>query len=877
MMKVNFNPINPYIKQNVPSPVHFKGKDEEDKFIKSSSNDVVDEFKYVLYDKIFANMLNNFLLCSLDTLKKTPSVNISIDSIKDKDTDNYLLKYMCYRFQIAGITTFKDVKNFATLISKLGKETDDYKEKYIDVYGALENKEDLVNFPNLTLVCQLINETEDKRINPNYVTEDIKRTGVQNEKKFFSTFENYAQEYNNFETPFDKLNACACILATYDEKYEAFKEITDPNGAVQDKKNRALYLKLHNIIDYLYANEPNKWKEKFSKVYKIALEENRLGENARTKLNNYFDFKDVKNKIQLYEFLNKNNANMVDLNSFVKDTAIESAPTKELIENKEDIINEIVQCGIDPKAATSILYNLKDVIYACYQNQEDFSSSDGIKSCLNLIENFNVKNDKDFVKLYETITKQKLRHNQKISNQEVISFVDTLNYANEDIKSQFRKFKNYNILKKSEERKAEFEKLNEQYKTFSLANGKSALDIFNETNDIKATETIIEKAYFDISKEEEEAFEALKNYFNTPYEAEHFLKTQINRSGIKDYKTFSNNCIKILDALDKTENKEYISKLQEENVLQNSSKQCINSIVQKLKDPNILSQFFITSIDREIAPEELLALLKKYQDDSGNYENVLLSYSNCPNIINHNLFQHCIDTIQQGFDKRNIVIKINNENIANFRPSFINLHNKNLTDRTIGIYADAFGKTRKDENFICNLNSAYVKTPPQIAKWQIASEIGNYIYDDKNSYKNIVKLLQLEDIQQKADQDQKQVIQEISNHIPQEFVDLVNSKKVQTFHGKTINTSLHSKLRAIERYLVNENSTMEEVCSKTSVQKLKNIFKTIYTDTPNKIINEDKTKKSFSCIYDDKESPTGRTKAIFEENGKLITIVPTDL
>ena len=77
--------------------------------------------------------------------------------------------------------------------------------------------------------------------------------------------------------------------------------------------------------------------------------------------------------------------------------------------------------------------------------------------------------------------------------------------------------------------------------------------------------------------------------------------------------------------------------------------------------------------------------------------------------------------------------------------------------------------------------------------------------------------------------------------------------------------SLHARLRAIDRFALNEINDIKDLYKKDSIDKLRNLFKTIYTKTPIGI--ESSVNKRITVDFND------NIRAIFAPEGELITVI----
>ena len=151
----------------------------------------------------------------------------------------------------------------------------------------------------------------------------------------------------------------------------------------------------------------------------------------------------------------------------------------------------------------------------------------------------------------------------------------------------------------------------------------------------------------------------------------------------------------------------------------------------------------------------------------------------------------------------------------------------------------------------------------------------SYIEKTPESYKNIARLLEIDRRSLDIDKDCSTYIyaKEIQNSLPKEFIDFVISDdwtKYEETDTVKPKLTLHAKLRLIDRFALNGAKNIDELYSEETTEKLKQILKTVYTDTPTEIRGSDKTKR---LIVDFIHNGT-EIEAVFSKEGKMVTIVP---
>lgn len=116
-------------------------------------------------------------------------------------------------------------------------------------------------------------------------------------------------------------------------------------------------------------------------------------------------------------------------------------------------------------------------------------------------------------------------------------------------------------------------------------------------------------------------------------------------------------------------------------------------------------------------------------------------------------------------------------------------------------------------------------------------------------------------------------VKAIERQIPNKFVDFINSNSWVKFDKKSSkvpNIQLHARLRAIDRFALNSETSIDTLYSKETIQKLRRLFNAAYCQTPPSVKSTDQSKRLITNF-----SFEGSTiECVFTQQGKMITIVP---
>ena len=875
-MRISFNNIQNTFKGYEPKGPKLTMGPLTDTFLRQASEENYRKRDYEIpegytKEEFYSSLLNHVILTFLKDKVPPGGKDIPISKLFENTFRNDFEDYIIRKFQNNGIKTYGDFKRFLDIISKTDKTYEGSYYKFIDIFGKLKDPEDIKNFTETVIISSIVSNISNGEININTYTDFIKHTGIKNEDRFYKAFANQKNKFHNLDTSYDMYCFLEHIKESYDEKFEGFKKAIDPKSHKKDKDLRNLYLKNHEIIDYLYEKDYKGWESKFAKIYKAASDESKLSDNTRKVIaeSSFQDIFDMENKINFFEYLDRKNISIQELNGYTKGFVVSDIHIEDILQNKEQIISAIIDKGLSYNDALKFYTSHKDILNSCVNKDSKFASQDSIESCLDFIKNFAIKDDKAFVNFYNNITGS---NTETLTKEKVYKTINLMDYTNKEHLAKYRKNKNYNLIKEATLQKETFETLPFEYQTYVSPESITALSIFKNSKTIDEAKINIRNRIYQISKEEEGVFQKLLKYFNTPEEAKNFINRNINLSGIKDYQDFSSKCLFITDSLYEAYGLDYVKKLDEKEIIKNS-KQDMKRIFDNFKTKEKMSTFFKVLIDKKInSAGELLDFLEKYQDENGDFNNVLEHFSNAPEGLNIKKYNFAISKIENTLKENNLNFRVNNQNIKNLSYMSIIRYDKSIKDKNIGYFAEILSTHKNGGNFITDLNQTFERKPVLWRKWQIASEMAKYLDDYKDSYSNLFSLLKIDRKEQNKNNEQN--IKNIEKRIPNVILDILNSPKWTTFNGKPLNIGLHARLRLIERYVLDENSSAETIDRNKSIEKLKNIINTIYGQTPIFVSSNEDDRDAFYCIYKEKESRIERTKAIFGKNGKLITVIP---
>ena len=181
-----------------------------------------------------------------------------------------------------------------------------------------------------------------------------------------------------------------------------------------------------------------------------------------------------------------------------------------------------------------------------------------------------------------------------------------------------------------------------------------------------------------------------------------------------------------------------------------------------------------------------------------------------------------------------------------------------------------------NQNFLTVLPDSKEKVHRHYSRYRIAEELVTKMSSAKGSYQNLVKLLGIdrETLKIPNETPKHLYIEAVEKSLPRKFVEFVNSNEWINFSDdisqKAPNIVLHARLRALDRFALNNNTTsIEELYTEETISRLKNLFKSVYCETPIDVRGTDHTKRIITNhVYD-----SNIIEAVFSPKGQMITIV----
>ena len=658
------------------------------------------------------------------------------------------------------------------------------------------------------------------------------------------------------------------------------------------KDAEKIYTAIPDIVDYYYAETEGKSLGDLSSIIELALSHGKLKTQALKQLEvSKKELKTPEQKIEFYRFLKDCDVSITDFNAIAGKSFIEN-PQHDILDQliNKKYLSECIQelKGCKKEDAEEFYRGFTDVINATYD--EETGDLENLSTIIDIANKYNIKNSDGILRLYNDATKQ---NKKSMTTEELCNFIDLFKYSDaknilEDAKRQ--KVKAIDLL--TAEKQA-FEKIKQEIEDYiqnddsAYFAGESALSIykkytklFKDAND--SVFTILEiisgkdTQAAEKQKQKEESINAFSKYFSSKEETLNFINANQIKFETKQREIeYKDNCITILNALLSTQNADEKIEYFTNSGFLTKSKNRLNEFLAKT--PQAKTRQEVLSI---IAEKKIPSInhLEKFLHDFGTDNNsdikLLEFLRNLPDNIDFTECLQILNNLQKKLNNLNLPIQITADNINRIDLSEYKSSNK-IQSQEIAALLDKMLLPTQGKNFLTALPDSTQKTTNKISAYKIAKELAFNLDNSQESYHNLTRILGLSksSLNLTADISTYLYIDAILEKLPQEFIDFVNSDdwlKYSDEEGKEIpNVSLHARLRAIDRFALNGIDDINELYSEETKEKLRNLFRSVYTQTPIDIKGTEQTKQ----IVANHMHNSVVLETVFSPKGKLVTIV----
>ena len=684
-------------------------------------------------------------------------------------------------------------------------------------------------------------------------------------------------------------------MSTYPSKLNLLSEVIKQVQSIANKDVAKIYATICDIVDYYYDKNSGKGLSNIEDIIELALSHNKLKTQSLKQLEmSKKELKSPEQKIDFYEFLKDCDISIADFNAIATKSFIEDSDynvMNQLINKKylSECIQKIKGCKTDE--AIELYKRFKDVINTTYD--EESGSLQNLETILELANKYNIKNSDGILRLYNEITGQSKK---TMSKTELCNFIELFQYSTrKNILEEAKRLKTKPI-KLLEEEKEFFIKIKpeiEEYiqnDTSKYFTGESALTVYKKHSKLfreagEHAHTILEiisgKDVKAVEKKQQKDDEvsSFTKYFNSQDETIKFINANnISFNNTKNEIEYKENCLAILDALynenNSEESKKRIEYLTKSGFLV-KSKNRLTDFLRKMPNQDTKRRVLSIIADKKVPSLNILEkFLRTYHTDKNSDYKLLNFILNLPAEIDFSEGTEIVRKAQEKIEDLNLPAKISAENIHLLHLSDLQTTSQIGANEIIGVL-ESIHKSENGKNFLTALEESKDENNIKYSKHRIATELVWKMKASKESYQNIIRLLGLErsTLGLPYSASNYLYIDAIEEKLPDDFVDFVNSNEWINFSDDTTEKSpnivLHARLRAIDRFALNNATSIEELYKEETVQRLKSLFKSVYCDIPTDVRGTDHTRR----IITNHIFESNVIEAVFSPKGQMITIV----
>ncbi len=887
-----YNPNNQnkiYKRQNNTNVAFTSDIGDTYNFTSLLASNILDVLDYNVQEYVIGGILDYFI---------TPQCMTYFKKQKNTDLRQLFYNYLKFEgklnvkyFEDAGIDNASKLVGFLNAYKSRPEAKRIFKGQHIEalnIYGLLDNKEDFAKFGDVLL--HLYNQ-EKYSENPDFsslneTTKFLKEIGLCTFSDFDTKYSYLKDAFNNFEDISDKLEAVNFLKYIHDDKMAKIDELLSSGFQKNYKTAQSLYTSFNDYIDCIYlCNNGNleEFKELFDDILSFSKFKNR-------ELNLYTpffgDLSYVENKINFLEFLKENNVSARELSAFASKSITDDNDTavKEIL-FKEPIVDFIGETKhINKQEAFETFKKYPDILTSLYSSDEDTES---ISDFLNLADKYKINNSQAFVSFYQKIYNKKIK---TLNRENILEFLELFKYNACDIFKD-AKTRNVSPLELLNEQKQEFLSVKDEIEKFVLNDetnyfaGLSALEIYIKYKELfqnaKNTAQVLERiTKLNIETPEQYQFKAnlidkFSKFFENKEQLYNFFKTNnIDFSSEKSDLDYQQNCYLLLEALydenDKAKSKERIDYFAE-NKIPAKSKADLEEFISQTQNADVRRSILSLMAEKKVPSfKAFKEFFEKYSESKESAKNVYAYLSASP--VDFKMLNSILNKIQEKIDSLNIPVKINSSNIGFINPLEHDDKKPVETKDVLNLLKQTYQD--KNGNFIKYLPNNQKQDFVCYPDFAIAYELASKMNKSAESYQNIARLLKIDKTSLDLPQDCSEYIHAsaIRRMLNSDLIDLINSSDIINFDkSKNIpNVTLHARLRILDRYILNDIKDVSLLYSKETKEKLREIYKIIYTQTPKNVVPNCDDKRML-VEYDNS------IKAIFSKEGTMITALPQSI
>lgn len=759
----------------------------------------------------------------------------------------------------------------------------------VQLCGSLENPRDLLNYSEILFEACFFNVAFDRDYDYNKIVNFAKAMGAKNEDALLNkTFAHLAPDFNDFKTAEDKLEALEFARKSYEIDRDILETIKTFRPELQNVDIDDFYSRNASLVDYICDKE----EDAIEKLY-LTMQFDQFYEPiapcAINALSSVVDAKTPQGRLELYEFIVNEDITPNELTQLTRQSYYDNVSCADVVIDRLDTIKEMVDYYSIPEDWAKVCYlNLGHTINVAKNSDIDFYA-DPLFVLIFASTNLGFRTDKEFSDFYFELTKgsgkssKNKKGQQKISQKEAINFINLLSFLEFDLAYMYNQNKKFPLYAELKKRKVEFEKVQDKIeKLIDKHNARRYLkdafytykEYYEHYQTAKNLETFVLDA-IEMEKESARESSSLEEKFSYYFGDDEVLEAFLSKNKIKlsEDTSYTKLCNKILDSLvakkDEKTAQELCAKLAKSDFIINSQN-ALGKLVASKSEEELQSLLEIALNENIASAQELMLMIKPYLNKQKQIDKLLVHYK--AQKLDFRTYLAKLAQIQKDLDNLGFSIVINNDNVQMLNLEELKNNKLNL-NQALKIAKEILKE--EEGNFIYGLKESSVDrhmpyTAGQIAKELTSSQTGRY----KEIYSGFLNLfgLKTSDLGFKNPTAQyEEFLQDVIKKEVTELTSLLNSDiyMYEFWNCQVPNLTLHARMRLIERFILQEG---KDPFDEASYDEIKEVLKTVYTKNPYKM---EKAKGGFSVYY--KYGENEEIKAVFEQNGKMLTIVKNKL
>ena len=920
-MRISFNniPTVKYFNNGTTNPISFAAKNKGDKFV--SKKEKLDYDKETGEGLYFEDVLNRSFDDDEELSQLPPEVlqrakeEVSFEVFMSVFDEKKLIRNFKSTYPNLDIKTFvekitpgESSRKLVTRVltdagvnnvGQLGRAMDIYTQKnvkqtfekatidFFEILSVLKNKRDMTSFPEFLLHLKYLSEDKGFENTP-AVYENfcgiLRGFGLNSLDDFNRKFYYLAPDFNNFEYVSDYYDAVMYIAKTHNQKLELLEPIAKKypdNKKLNDPEK--IYITIPEVVDTLFLQNEGENLGDIEDYIESAVSAKDYNHKAMMNIRSYFnDFESPTDDLRFYRLMHKNNLSVSNFNKLFSKLIISDIKPLPLVDNMNNIVNILTEeDGMNQQIAKDFYLRFADALNVAYNSDE--TSFDVMSGLIKLIKNCRFKDANDILNFYNQCNQPNKRL-KEITSEQLVEMVDLMRFVNEDELKDTKKFKNIRFDKLQTYRE-QFNQVSGQIDDFLSNNSKNlflketTLSIFNKYRNqfAGATSEDITSKLFELDKlniknieeynQKNIEMERFDRFFPSRKDLVRFIvNNQISFENSAEEQEYKDNCFRILNVLfnpySPEESFELIKKLSNSRFLLKSKSSLKNIFANSSSSLNITSTI-TTLLNRKIKNYSAFeSFVRKYEVDRTSHDKMVEYLSNMPENVKFSDITSKIDILNEQLANSNFPLTLDVNNITNLSYDDLSICKKQDSTLNINVLNKLVG-LNNNINPILTLPKAYSKDN-FTNKERVALEI----FTDRTDSDNYPKLKSLLYPYEFPENLTSNELRKFSYFVTDSLIDFLSDMS-KTKNGKNYNMSLHSKLRIIERFLMDDIKTHSDFQKPEVKQKLNNLLNSIYNQEQLLIKKSgDGERILFNTMFDGKEIET-----VFEKNGMLITAV----